>query len=231
MIELNNVTLCAISSIDIDDHIRALKYSSQYFKFGHTTFISDKEINKPGIEWKKGEEIKSRHDYSFFMVNEFPKYIDTNFVLVINADGFIINPHKWTDVFLEYDYIGAPWPHEPHIEITGNMRVGNGGFSLRSKKLIDMPLKLNLPERNKEIDVWNEDLYYCRNYKKILEENGCKFAPLEVAKHFSHEGQEPDLKDIEPFGFHGKFRKEFSDFENEHLRRANLRPHYYNWPI
>ena len=42
MIELNNVTLCTVSSVYIEHHIRALRYSSQYFKFAKTKFISDK---------------------------------------------------------------------------------------------------------------------------------------------------------------------------------------------
>ncbi len=229
MISLDNVTLCTVSSVYIEDHIRALKYSSQYFKFGETKFISDKEINEPGIEWIKCEEMTSLHDYSFFMVNEFPQFINTEFVLVIQADGFIINPHKWTDIFLEYDYIGAPWPHEPQWGFAGDTRVGNGGFSLRSKKLIDMPLKLNLSNRDKAVDVWHEDAYYCVAQRKALQENGCKFAPLEVAKHFSHEIYEVDLEGIEPFGFHSRPRKEFYDFKNEHIRRAKLRPQYYNY--
>lgn len=231
MIELNNVTLCTVSSVHIQHHIRALRYSSQYFKFAKTKFISDKEINEPGIEWIKCEEMTSQHDYSFFMVNEFPQYIDTDFVLITQADGFIINPHKWTDIFLEYDYIGAPFPDEPQYGFTGDTRVGNGGFSLRSKKLIDMPIKLNLPYRNKEIDRWHEDNYYCVSQRKTLQENGCKFAPLEVAKHFSHEFHADDLEGIEPFGFHSRPRKEFYDFENEHLKRASLRPSYYNYVL
>ena len=76
----------------------------------------------------------------------------------------------------------------------------------------------------------NKLVYYCRNYKKTLEENGCKFAPLEVAKHFSYE-LTCEFENVEPLGFHGEWRKEFYDFENEHKRRANLRPHYYNWPL
>ena len=57
MIELNNVTLCTVSSVYIEHHIRALRYSSQYFKFAKTKFISDKEINEPGIEWIKCGEM------------------------------------------------------------------------------------------------------------------------------------------------------------------------------
>jgi len=227
MIELNNVTLCTVSSIETEYHIRALKYSSQYFKFAETKFISDKEIDQPGIEWIKCDPMTSQHDYSFYMVNDFYQHINTEFVLIVQADGFIINPYKWTDIFLEYDYIGAPWPHEPQYGFAGNTRVGNGGFTLRSKKLIEMPVKLNFPNRNKQEDVWHEDAYYCIAQRKALEENGCKFAPLEVAKHFSHEMYETDLEGIEPFGFHGKPRKEFYDFEAEHMRRLNLRFNKY----
>jgi hypothetical protein len=231
MINLDNITLATVSSIEIDLHVRSLRYSSQYFKFAKTKFFSDKEIKEDGIEWIKCEEMKDRLDYSFYMVNEFPKYIDTEFVLIVQGDGFIINPHKWTEIFLEYDYIGAPFPDEPQYGFTGDTRVGNGGFSLRSKKLIDMPIKLNLPGRDKSVDRWWEDNYYCVAQRETLKKHGCKFAPLEVAKHFSHEITSSDMEGIEPFGCHSKPRKEFYDFENEHKRRASLRPSYYNWPL
>lgn len=208
MIKLPNVTLCAASSVEIEEHIEAFRISSQHIEFTKIKFMSDKEINEPDIEWVKCEEMKSRHDFNFFIVNDLPQYIDTDFVLIIHADGFVSNPNKWTDIFLEYDYIGAPWRDEPEKGFTGDTRVGNGGFSLRSKKLIDLPLKLNLPNRNKEIDCWNEDQYYSTFQRKILQEHGCKFAPLEVAKHFSHELTCSDIEGIEPFGFHGKDRRD-----------------------
>ena len=223
MIELKNVTLCTVSSVHVDHHIRALKYSSQNFEFAQTKFFSDKEINESGIEWIECKELKSQQDYSFFMVNNLFQYIDTDFVLIVQADGFIINPYKWTDVFLEYDYVGAPWPNEPQWGFTGNTRVGNGGFSLRSKKLIELPVQLNFRNRTMDFDTWHEDAFYCIHNRGLLESHGCKFAPLEVAKHFSHEIHETDLEGIEPFGFHGRPRKEFYDFEAEHERRLRLR--------
>lgn len=233
MIELKNITLATVSSVEHDEHIRALRYSSQYFKFGRTLFISDKKISEAGIDWIECEEIKDKLDYSFYMVNEFPNHIDTEFVLIVQADGFIINPHKWTEIFLEYDYIGAPFPDEPQYGFTGDTRVGNGGFSLRSKKLIDMPLKLNFPNRVKGVDRWWEDNYYCVAQRDNLQKNGCKFAPLEVAKHFSHEYPwlDPDWEKIEPFGFHSKPNINYYDFENQHKKRVALRPSYYNWPL
>jgi hypothetical protein len=35
---------------------------------------------------------------------------DTEFAILVHEDGFIVNPECWSDEFLKYDYIGAPWP-------------------------------------------------------------------------------------------------------------------------
>ena len=45
-------------------------------------------------------------------------------------DSWIINPQQWTDQFLDYDYVGAPW-----LWHTDNYQVGNGGFALHSRQL------------------------------------------------------------------------------------------------
>ncbi len=52
------------------------------------------------------------------------------------------------DDFLNYDYIGAPYPlpqdNFSYRDIDGNLiRVGNS-VSLRSKKLLDLPIQLDL---------------------------------------------------------------------------------------
>ena len=38
------------------------------------------------------------------------EYIESDFALVVQDDGHIVNPNNWSDEFLAYDYIGAPWP-------------------------------------------------------------------------------------------------------------------------
>ena len=44
--------------------------------------------------------------------------------------------------FLDYDYVGAPWPKEQN---DNSLLVGNGGFSLRSKKaMIDVINSISL---------------------------------------------------------------------------------------
>ena len=117
-------------------------------------------------------------DYGEFAIKELYKFIDTEFVLTINDDGFIINPFMWDKQYLQYDFIGAPWGRDYHfrkkpigvteegwkVARTQNL-VGNGGFSLRSKKFLEVsarcPAKLDK-------DVTPEDVYVCLNIINIL---------------------------------------------------------------
>jgi hypothetical protein len=146
--------------------------------------------------------------YSHFMVYELYKYFDTTHALIIQDDGYVVSPSSWRDEFLEYDYIGAPWPI-PTDDISyrdpkGNIRrVGNGGFSLRSQKLCRAASDLRLPWTQFH-GFFNEDGFICVNRVEDYEAYGCKFASLEVAKYFSHEKPIPEIKGIIPFGFHGK---------------------------
>lgn len=39
-----------------------------------------------------------------------PRVITTDFNIAVQADGFAVNLDAWDDDFLNYDYIGAPWP-------------------------------------------------------------------------------------------------------------------------
>ena len=216
-LDLKDVTLCAISSVSIEDTIKALKYSMKDIKFAEVKFISDHKIDEPDIEWIECEKLDYT-GYNLFNVNELHKHINTKFVLKIHADGFVIHADEWRDEFLEYDYIGAPWAHQPEWGCVGEHRVGNGGFTLRSKGLIEAPTKYDFPDRldrvimapdsrpelKGQIITWNEDGYFCREYRHLFKEKGFKYAPVDVAKHFSHEGWCPEINGIYPFGFHGK---------------------------
>ena len=96
--------------------------------------------------------IESYAEYNAFWIKKINNYLSTDFLLNIHDDGFVINPDAWTDEFLEYDYIGALWPvglHHPTV--TSFDRCGNGGFSLRSKKFLEIsqkycPVLPNIPE-------------------------------------------------------------------------------------
>ncbi len=117
----------------------------------------------------------------------------------------MVSPESWRKEFLDYDYVGAPWPlpvddysyRTPEGEL---IRVGNS-VSLRSKKLLELPRALNLEWRS-YFGNTNEDGFLCCHNRKILQENGIKFAPLDVAKYFSKEHEIPENVGIQPFAFH-----------------------------
>ena len=107
---------------------------------------------------------------------------------------------------MKYDYIGAPWlvadwsvrDFDFPPEWFGTWVVGNGGFCLRSKKLMETTARL--VESGAIPNLHPEDTAICVWHRKIFESEGIKFAPVELAKDFSIEGHE--LTYDKQFGFH-----------------------------
>jgi hypothetical protein len=138
------------------------------------------------------------NQYSMVAFNQLHRFTDKDHLLVFQDDGFISNPNLWNNEFLAYDYIGAPWSHSYSWSGPGR-DVGNGGFSLRSRKLYDFCSTLPF------INGWHEDGLICTYYRDHLKRNGMIFAPLEIAYRFSVENEFDDKHSIEnTFGFHGK---------------------------
>ena len=123
---------------------------------------------------------------------ELHKYIETEFCLIIQYDGFVIDGSMFAKLFLEYDYIGAVWPHYDQYN------VGCGGMSLRSKKLLQATSKITANLTDYDIP---EDLIICRYYRTLLEQEfHIRFAPAAVANHFSEEMM---AQPWSTFSFHG----------------------------
>ena len=133
---LKDVTLLAVSSVNIEHNQDALMISSYEIGFNSVKLLSP---TKPenifnSIEYVKIPNIDLK-GYSNLILNELYRYFDTSHCLVIQSDAFIINPEIWSNEFLNYDYIGAPWTMniKPNNNISLDLkknRVGNGGFSL-----------------------------------------------------------------------------------------------------
>jgi hypothetical protein len=190
MLELPKVTLCCLTNQDLDGHKKAINKSCEGIKFGSVKLIWDEECTSIGI-WNER------------IIKDLPRYIDTEFALLIHADGYVINPHLWRDKWLEYDYIGAPWPlpqddYSYRDEFGVIQRIGNG-VSLRSKKLMELaaarPMKYRYGNNN-------EDGHICCWNRRWLRIAGCEFAPLEEAIHFSKEHEIPENVGLETFAFH-----------------------------
>lgn len=190
-LRLPNVSLVAVTDIHISEHVSAIEKSSEGIEWGASMLISP--------------TLGSIDAWNKFIIYELHKHISTEFVMLIHADGYVVNPERWQDRFLDYDYIGAPWPlpadsysyRSPEGEL---VRVGNS-VSIRSKKILELPSKLNL-EWKEYYGNTNEDGFLCVHNKHVLESNGIRFAPLDVAKHFSKEHDIPENEGIETFAFH-----------------------------
>ena len=159
-------------------------------RFDRVLFFTNRPFDLPGIETRVIADIGSIADYSRFMIRELGRHIETPHALVVQYDGYVLNGKCWDARFAGYDYVGAPWG-----EADGGRSVGNGGFSLRSRKLLDALRDPRIAE------LVPEDIAICKTYRRLLEnEYGIRFAPPELAELFSFESLTPPGP---TFGFHG----------------------------
>lgn len=188
MIKDKSITLYSVAwGNQLDITKKVLVHCANIFPYFDKVILNDK--------------INNLLDYNIHMIQELDKVIDTDFVLLVQADGYIINPKLWDNKFLDFDYIGAPWPWH-------NV-VGNGGFSLRSKKFINTSAKLAYIKDHPEYDLCPEDNFLClqKYNRSFFLNHGCRFADVLTGLRFSFEHSMP----IHPthtiknsFGFHGK---------------------------
>jgi hypothetical protein len=139
--------------------------------------------------------------FNRFCLLELPKLVTDTHFMIIHRDGHPINPKLWDPDFLQYDYIGAPWPQSMN-QWTHGHRVGNGGFCIRSRRLA-MYASLLVPGYDGR---GNEDVLLCCALHSLMVERGFGFAPPGVAARFSIESrleEYPDLRPANTFGFHG----------------------------
>jgi hypothetical protein len=207
---LPSVTLIAVTSVDIEKALFALSFSSEKIEYASIKLLSPfrpKNL-RSSIEHIHIPNISFR-GYSKFVIENLYEYVETPFCLLVQADGFVINPTLWNDSFLQYDYIGAPWPErvrlrsEKWFHLDKN-RVGNGGFSLRSSKLLKLTSRIDFDRL--DFPLRSEDLIICHFLYDRMIADGVKFAPVSVAAKFSLESaiaESPCSLD-ETFGFHGR---------------------------
>lgn len=195
-LHLPDVTIIGVDCIHPEALLYAINQSCSNIQFGAVKLLSSKDINSKFLVKIPG--IKSIEEYSRFMIKELYRYVDTKYALIVQHDGYVKNWKAWENDFLNYDYIGATWWYKD------GMNVGNGGFSLRSKKLLN-----TLANSAWITKTHPEDHHICRTYRKILEQkHAIKYAPESVAKRFSIEGYRSNENEYSnQFGFHGKIVK------------------------
>ena len=192
----------------------------EYRKFPHIEFTLRNAIHKLGSSWsytivcgtnnydfvKTMAEsihpsirvIQTAYDnldmslYSKYLASlDFWNMLHGEKILIFQEDSIIFR--SGIESFLEWDYIGAPWP-ENHLNLP--IQVGNGGFSLRTRQImIDVINANNITTFNDDgkhtewmLDTGSrvvpEDVYFTSVMQKY---KIGKVAPEHIAERFSIE--------------------------------------------
>ena len=193
---LNRVTLICVDCFNYGEAVAAIKKSMAQCDFAAVKFLTDKDFVFDDIEVIKIDSLKSKEEYSEFIIKELDKYFDTDFCLIVQHDGYILNGNAWLDEFMEYDVVAAPWLY------SDGKNVGCGGFTLRSKKLQHILATDDFLFASDPEDQAVGRLY--RDY--LIKKYGIRFPSDDLADKFAYELRTPIY---DTFGFHGKFHKPF----------------------
>ena len=205
--DLPNVTLVGIDS-NYPRIRKSIDKCTKYIRWGDVKILSHID----GQYVNKIPQIKSKQEYSQFVLKQLANYIDTEYFLIVQHDAWILNPSAWDHIFFEFDYIGAIWKW-----YSDSFRVGNGGFSFRSTKLARiLQQDQNIVLRNDHgANNYAEDHNICRIYGRYLKDKyNIKFATEKIADNFSVENwntKPPANKYNGSFGFHGFGSIDYTD--------------------
>jgi glycosyltransferase involved in cell wall biosynthesis len=197
-LHIPSVTLIAVDD-NIDAIIKAADISCRMIKFGAVKLLSSKD--SADARAIKIRHLGSKKEYGQFILKELAAFVETPYALIVQGDGYVINWQAWRDYFLNYDAVGAVWDFRDH------KKTCNGGFCIRSKKLLD--ITANDPsiylQNDSIINNYAEDHVLFYIYREYLEgHHGIKIAPEEVCHQFSIEVWGRKDKTYKgSFGFHG----------------------------
>lgn len=195
--KLPKVTVVCIDTVNIGAAIVALRKTLLEIEPESCKFLTSAPIDIDGVETVIIPEIRSVDEYSKFVTKELYKYIDTGFMLIIQHDGYVLHGELFPEDLYDYDYCGALWNERD------GLNQGNGGFSWRSKSL------MQFVGTHPDVEVCEpEDVSICRVYRRMLENAGYVWATEQIAEAFSFELKEP--KQL-TFGFHGYFHPEYKE--------------------
>lgn len=181
---------------------KSLTYMVKYFNFHEIIFISCEDPQIEGVRFVHTNPL-SYFDYNKWCLHSLSDYVSTDFGLLFQDDGYPLNPEMWRDEFMEYDYVGAPLPLDANIMFDPVDRIGGGGFTLRSKKLMDYTKTIPYPDQYGNHN--NEDTIIVMEYRHKLKENGMKICPHNIARHFVIQNAiDDDHTVFNTFGYHGR---------------------------
>ena len=200
MLKLPDVTLVMVETREHELARMAIANCLEVAEFGDLVIVTDRPLQfaefnylKPTI--KAVPDWPSKLGWSRSWWFDVPPLLKTSHTLNIQWDSWIWDASMWSDEFLKYDYIGAPWWYKD------GKNVGNGGFSF-----VSTVLKRYIYDRRwyYPCDTAVDDDLLCRQYRPRLEDAGFRWAPEPIAHQFAFECCRPS-PDSRHFGFHAMF--------------------------
>ena len=200
MLKLPDVTLVMIetrehelANLAVNDCLRQADFAETLIFTDkpekYTAIISEAARFMPVVDWPDKIGWCRQH------WQEVAPYVATSHALSIQWDSWVVDPTVWHSAFLDYDYIGAPWWYKD------GKNVGNGGFCLRSTKLMRYLRKHR--DTYPCTNTLDDDLL-CRTYRRQLQDEGFLWAPDDLALNFAFEVVRPNPKQRH-FGFHASY--------------------------
>lgn len=194
-LQLPDVTLIIVDDLNVRLAIKVMDHCKSKVDFGAVKLLTSQDVE---YEHRvKIMPLKSLVAYSVFCLSKLHEYVDTNFVMICQRDGWILNPSAWRSEWYAYDFIGGLFMQMD--------RVGSGGFSLRSKRIMEEISKTipewdgtNEHEIQSGLSMYEDGELSLSNFSKKF-----NIAPNEEGCLFSQAGNRNPKYFVEyPFGYH-----------------------------
>lgn len=211
MLDLSRVTLLFVETRAHEITKRVIDDCLTKADFGDVLIYSDQPERIPvgGARYEKVPDFPNKEEAGRFYYSAAMAKVETDFALMLEWDAGIFDASKWRSEFFNYDYIGAPWVRpigDPHD-------VGNGGFTLMSKRLGHFVCQNR--QRYPVTTDWN----FCRDQRRNFERHGFKWPNAALASYFAWE---LGPRNYDHFGYHGAFNWPEVLSRNEVILRANM---------
>lgn len=201
-LQLPTVTCIIIDCLDASRAIKILEHCKTKADFGAVKLLTN--IPREYEHRVSIMPLNSLIAYSIFMLTKVNEYIDTEHLLIVQRDGWILNPESFNSEWLGLDFIGGLYMQYD--------RVGSGGFSLRSKKIMQ-DVSETIPYwdgTQKAAETIQQQLGFYEDGILTLSKfsKNYKIATREQAADFSQAGnRNPKYFRERPFGWHRTFQE------------------------
>lgn len=198
-LQLPNITLIIADGLNARRASNVIELCKTKADFGAIKLLTHLEVDSPHrVEIMP---LKSLVAYSIFCLTELYKHFDTTHCMIVQRDGWILNPQSWNNEWLNYDYIGPLFVQHDD--------VGSGGFSMRSKRIMEASARRIGAWDGSEAHAQFLQTHKARSYEDgvlamTMRGEGWIYAPPEEAAKFAAGGNKGrKYFDPFPFGFHG----------------------------